>query len=180
MADASALLDVTVGGNTASSYISLEEADHYHTNHRSQNTEWFAVTDVEKRRHILWAMSSIETYFKWKGTKATTRQSLEWPRYRAYDDNKYLIGYDYTLSVYTIPTQVKNAVSEMAYQLMIGNSSAGTTPQELTGLKIDVIELKFNEAATDAKSIPDVIREMLMGVGSLKTTKVSTATLVRT
>ena len=177
MADATAQLDVTVGGSSASSYPSLAEADHYHENHRSQNPEWAPASDEEKRRHILWAMWIIETYFRWKGNRASNTQSLSWPRYRAYGHDKRLIGYDYTTGAYGIPMQLKNAVSEMAYQLLIGNT-AESTSQALTGLEVDVIKLEFDTPSAP-KPVPDRVQDMLIDLGSLKSKKTGTATLVR-
>lgn len=179
MADASTTLDTTVGGTDSSSYITLDEADHYHANHRNSNTEWDAATDLEKSRAILWAMGLIETRFRWNGVKASAANSLEWPRYYAFDSNGYLYGYDYTAQEYIIPQKLKDAVAELAYVLIVKDTTAELSSKGLKGLTVDVIKLEF-DSSDEPKTIPQNVLGLLTGLGAYKGPGAGQVSLVRT
>ena len=172
-------LNTVVGGPDSDCYLTLVEAEHYHDEHRNFNTAWTTANDTDKTRAMLWAMALIESRILWKGVKATSTQQLAWPRYYAYDNDGYLLGYDYTAGAYIIPEFVKFAVAELAYLLLISDRTADASSKGLKGLTVDVIKLEF-DASNEVKTIPESVLGLLIGLGTYKGPGAGQVSLVRT
>lgn len=91
----------------AESYLSVAEADAYHTNHG--NSTWSGAAAV-KEAALRRATRYLDGHYRarWKGFKRLRTQALEWPRYEVYD----LSGYD--IDSDSVPQAVKNALAEAA------------------------------------------------------------------
>lgn len=179
MAHPAVVIDTTVGGANANSYVTLAEVDDYLATHRLFVSGWSTGVDADRIAAIIWAMLLIEARIKWKGIKSTSIQSLSWPRYGAIDDDGYLIGYDYTSEVYIIPEYLKHAVSELAYLLKLSDRTAEVSSKGLNSLKLDVISLDFNEYNV-SETIPDSVMGYLIDLGTIKGPSSGIASLVRT
>ena len=104
-----------MGGSTATSYISIEEADALLFNTR-YNTTWQGNTEAEKSQHLVSATMWLET-MSWAGTRchpstddAALPQALAWPRSGASCD-----GIEATCGF--IPAQIKRATAILAAEL---------------------------------------------------------------
>lgn len=102
-------MDVTVGGAGAESYISVADADAYHSNRGS--IAWASATEPAKEQALRRATSWLDaTYLTLlPGLRTSGRsQALEWPRSGAADRGGFTIAND------EIPVEVKNACAEAA------------------------------------------------------------------
>lgn len=97
---------LTVGTD---SYISLEDADAYFEA-RWDSTAWDAATDPLKEACLRICATIIDNMYEWYGTATDEDQLLAWPRDGVYSPQGALLDKD------TIPTFIKNAQCELAYQ----------------------------------------------------------------
>ena len=122
-------LDTTIGGSSSDSYATVAELDAYLTAAYGETTA--VTTFVEKeeaeKEHRLRLAALILNTFPWRGAKASRDQRLEFPRWWRTDDEyeyvvedeDYYIDYsDITTNAPTIPSEVKYAQMELAYQVV--------------------------------------------------------------
>ena len=95
----------------AESYISVANADTYHSNRG--NSSWAALTTAVKEESLRKATEyMLQVYrLRWMGVRYTTVQALDFPRADVYTDaGKTVIDYD------EIPVEVTRACAELAYR----------------------------------------------------------------
>lgn len=93
----------------ANTYVDMTFCSNYQI--MMGNTDWVSYAQVDREAAILRAMRWLENFEgKWKGARATRSQALSWPRVNMLDHD----GYEIEDSV--IPTDLKEAVCEAAYQ----------------------------------------------------------------
>lgn len=154
------VLETGAGVPGANSYASLEYADEYFLSHPFYSDSWSGIISSDKRTALLIAASrQLDVQFLWRGTRVSTTQGLEWPRYGAYDD------YGQYISQNIVPERVVQATCEMAYYLSKGDVSQNTqASQGLDRLKIDVIELEFS-GSTSQPVVGSAVISLLRGLG---------------
>lgn len=99
------------GKSDANSYCSVAFADQYFENHNNPS-DWTGATQAEKEMALRNATQYLDLYYggRWRGRKKLLEedQSLDWPRYEAYDDNDRWIDSE------TIPVKLQEATAEAA------------------------------------------------------------------
>jgi len=93
----------------ADSYLSVADADAYHTNH-SNSVTWSGATTANKEKALRLATQHLDAKYetRWVGTRWSITQALNWPR-------SYVVLYDiYSISTTTIPQQLTDACAELA------------------------------------------------------------------
>lgn len=168
-------LTTDAGAANADSYVSLADADTYHTSHNAgQWTGEDTAKEAALRRATMWIDGRYRSRFP--GSRSNGRsQSLEWPRKNAYDTAGDLIGGT------EIPNEVVQAVCEAALREL---ASAGS-------LSPDIVEAQTVQSESvgpisttyAAKSGVDAQRPVLTVVDDLLAPVLSrrggTKTLVR-
>tara|TARA_Y100000310_G_scaffold344961_1_gene460802 strand:+ start:2551 stop:3063 length:513 start_codon:yes stop_codon:yes gene_type:complete len=94
---------------TAQSYLSVADADTYHTAH-SASTTWSGAAEADKEKALRLATQYLDALYgtRWVGSRWSLAQALDWPR-------SYVVLYDiYTISTSTIPQDLKDACAELA------------------------------------------------------------------
>ena len=157
-------LDTSVGTLTANSYVTVMEADEYHST-RLHNEQWTAAEESDKERALLWATRMLDNGVKFAGRRygLYEEQSLQWPRYRAFDSNGYYIEND------IVPKQVKDAQCELAWLLLQSDRtspSTGAATSSLSSLSVGPISLGFNPSADTIDVIPPSVIDLLQGLGT--------------
>lgn len=107
----------------ANAYIDVTFCDNYHTDRG--NSKWTAITDAEvKKACIVRATDYLEKRFgrKFKGTRRTRLQALQWPRHNASDASGWWVESD------TIPLKVKMACAEYALRAYLHGELAPDAP----------------------------------------------------
>lgn len=99
----SLIVEDGTGLSTAQSYVSVADADFYHTAHG--NATWTGI-DTLKEAALVRATQALDARYPWQGIRYVETQALDWPRSGAAD----IDGYEIT----GIPQGVKDALCEMA------------------------------------------------------------------
>lgn len=171
------VLDATVGGANSNSYTTEAEGDTYHEG-RLFATAWTGATTPIKEAGLVWATRILDAHFDWTGSKFSLEQALRWPRFGALDRDGELFDSN------ELPPELRDAVSELARLLIIGDRSIETGTEGLKRLKVDVIELEFDKFDR-IETISDEVYQMISHLGRLKNLsasggQVSAAQLLRT
>lgn len=148
--------DSTVGGANSNSYIDLAFANSFFERILKPNA-WDEASPDEQKRALMTATAWLEEY-DYAGSRATTIQSLKFPRFGMDNENgdpELLLGlYDETV----IPTPLGYAECELAYYLLTLGSAAsaaalttGTGP--ISSLKIGKsVEVRYQQQSASATS----------------------------
>ena len=172
-------INATVGASNANSYLTLVTAQSY-ADSDLDVSDWDAASADKRTRALITATRHLSALL-YIGSKASSTQSLPWPRRDA-------ITSDGELEDDEIPTQLLQAQWEIANALVkgvqISGSAAGTSlipglPNEgLQRVKLDVMEVEWKPGPSKkmtALSVvtPGLLRELIVGGG------VSTVGIVR-
>lgn len=121
-------LDTTIGGSDSDSYATVAELDSYLTAaYGEDNVSTFLEKEDDAKEHRLRLAALLLNTFPWRGAKASRDQRLEFPRWWRTDDEydyvsedeDYFINYsDITTNAPTVPTEIKYAQIEIAYQVV--------------------------------------------------------------
>ena len=97
------------GLETANGYISQSFADTYHTDR--YNTVWADYESDQKDAAIIRASDYVDKRFgrKFRGSRESRAQGLEWPRLSAFDNDGYAYSGDDA-----VPRNLQKAVAEYA------------------------------------------------------------------
>jgi len=117
----------TVGGSDSDSYSTLIEANAYLENFYGEiPTAWDALDDGPREERLKLSALLLNT-FPWRGAKASFNQRLAFPRFWhtddeyqwLLDDEEYFTDFsEIETNIPTIPTEVKYAQIEIAYQVV--------------------------------------------------------------
>jgi hypothetical protein len=182
-------LVTTAGATDANAYVSRAEATAIIDNLplAASRLVWTAAATADQDRAILYATVLLDRAFQWVGTRVTTTQALEWPRYVYSTYYGWSDGgsYDFSIDSTTIPERVKQATAEYARQLLDADRTADASTTGSAGgikkLKADVIEIEYFDSGgvtTASKPVPDAVALLLAGLGFLAGTQ-RTVPLVR-
>lgn len=145
-----AVIDATLSGASANSYVTLAEADAYFETVPDSST-WTDKADDAKNRAIISATRWIDA-LSFYGDRCTTTQALKWPR-----DEYKVDGID--LACTFIPEPVKIATYELA-RALANDTDAITGSTGTTGLydevKLGDLQVKYK----DSSMTPGVINNV--------------------
>lgn len=104
------------GLSTANAYISLADADTYVENH-SNTATWTDATDANQQKAIRLATQYLDATYgqRWRGTRYTSTQALDWPRSSYINKEGYATAYD------EVPAAVEAACVELAIRVLAGD-----------------------------------------------------------
>lgn len=105
------------GSATAESYISVADADSYHSLNGNPSS-WSGATTGEKESALRQATQYLDDKYqsRWRGERALSSQALRWPRVNVYDDDGFAV------SSTSIPAKLKQAVAVVALEVIGGTS----------------------------------------------------------
>ena len=156
-----AIINATVGGVSANSYITLAEANAYHESRLNSST-WDVATDDQKNRALITATRLLDEHMTWLGVWTSDEQALAWPRIGEPDDEGYL--YDNlgrTIDSNEIPVKLKEATAEFARFLLESDRTADST-EGIASVTVGSIGVSFNQnRPAQRKVIPDAVLEMI-------------------
>lgn len=105
------VIDATIGGADANSYLTLAEAETYFEG-RLHSSNWTGATEADKKSALVMSARMIDQTFAWQGSRASTTQALDWPRSSVVDCEGASV-----LST-IIPTQIQSAQCEQSLALL--------------------------------------------------------------
>lgn len=140
------------GLSTAESYISVADADIYIAAYKSDVTAWDAATTTAKEIAARQATMWLDGKSRWRGTKSTRTQALDWPRYGAYDDSGYLLD--------GVPVDLERATAEVMYLIINGDTITETVSRgtQVKKEKVGDIEVEYFPGAMQKPIYPEVMR----------------------
>lgn len=168
------VLDATVGGISANSYLTVAEADAYFET-RLHATAWEDTEEKDRAlmmatrvlnmmaqplKYLVTGKTTSESFFKtrrqWTGSPATTTQKLAWPRTGMFDANGNAIASN------VIPDALKEATAELAFQLLDADRTLDSDiqVQGLTSIRAGSVSLSFKDMV-EAKVLPDAVWNLM-------------------
>jgi len=149
---------------TANSYISLADANTYHSDRA--NTAWASATEAARNAALIKSAQWLDGKYRdrWIGFKADEDQSLCWPRYEAYDEDGYYIDSD------AVPTRITYAQAEAALAIIDGTDLTPTLDRggKVRREKVGPIETEYFDGApsrTVLTVVSDLVRGYITGPG---------------
>jgi hypothetical protein len=139
------------GKDNAESYISVVDADTYHSNRG--NTDWAALTTAEKERLLRIATDYMVAVYRlrWDGYRYVNTQALDWPRiYVPIRDICSVNAYPEYVDFDVVPNQVKNACADLALK---ANSETLLEDQSQQTIreKVGPIEVEYDKFSPQFK-----------------------------
>lgn len=136
-----AVIDATLSGASANSYVTLAAANTYFETVPDSST-WTNKTDDQKNRALISATRWIDA-LSFYGDRCTTTQALKWPR------NNYTVdGIDLACSL--IPEGIKTATYELA-RALANDTDAIIGSTGTTGLydqvELGELKVKYNKSS---------------------------------
>ena len=141
------------GKSNAESYISVADADTYHSNRG--NAAWAALDTATKESCLRKATDyMIGTYrSKWLGRRVLITQSLDWPRVGVILEDFGNVQFGaygfFQVSYQIVPTEVKNACAELALKAFSAELLADQK-QKIIEKTVGPIKVKYDPYAGQA------------------------------
>ena len=157
----------------ANSYLSVADADAYHT--LMANAAWADASGPDKEAALIRATAGIDTKYKgqWIGVKSVTGQRLAWPRAKVIDTDQPIVtveGESIPVSgAGAIPAALRDATAEVALiELTTRFVQRTVTKNDMVKReKVDVIETEFFASAQQlAAPLYPYIDSLLEGLAS--------------
>lgn len=152
-------LVTTSGSASADSYATQAEATAYLAI-RTTGTTWTALSSDVKDNYLRWAAIVLDT-MDWRGARTAETQALAWPREDVSDPDGFAIEDD------AIPTWLKRAQSEMAYQLVSNDWTQGQGPTYARRVKVGSLEVEGETHKKIPSSVLAFLRPYLRSVPGL-------------
>ena len=135
-------LIATPGAEDANSFVTRAEFVEWLTTRLRKPTSVTGAGDSTKDAALIWATRLVNALC-WTGSGVTATQRLNWPRTGMLYQTLFAVPID------AIPQDLKNAVMEMAYILLVGDpvSPASAIFKGLNKIKAGSVELGFNKLA---------------------------------
>lgn len=155
-------LDATVGGASANSFGTRAEANTFFAD-RLYTTVWDAASDANKDKALMTACFEI-SQLRFFGEKATSTQSLPWPRLCVRNDDSGFAATGYYASD-EIPTKLKQAQFIYAHELLKSDSISENQMSGLRSLSTGTLSLELDPTMIQAPGkIPSEAMRLLRGL----------------
>lgn len=161
------MIDASPTSATANSYTTVEEATTFLTEERLFSDVWIAATEAEQERALLWARYLFESMWTWKGSRVSTTQPLQFPR--------YLDGVNTGF-----PTALRRAQAEVAMLLLEKDPTKqlALLQRGFKRAKADVLEVTLDKSFVP-EVFPQFVRSSLVEYGELEVVQGSTTRIVK-
>lgn len=164
-------IDATVGGSSSNSYITVEEADAYFLTCYNKPL-WSGTSSNNKEIVLIESTRLLDTLVRWNGYLKSDTQALKWPRTYVPTPDALYDWAESSLESYIsdsiIPKDVKNAVCELAYSLLV-NGGFISSENELSKVKVGPIDIDFSDTVK-TNGLPIIVRDMISKLGSYSNT----------
>jgi len=152
------VLDGTVGGVSANTYVTLAAAETYFEGKLHKDV-WSAAANADKNIALVEATRTLDAYYVWAEypTDTTTPQALSWPRVGVLDSDRWT-----TIDDDDLPDELAWATCELALAILTGDRTADSDveTQGLLKLVAGSVELEFKDAVY-AKPVPDIVVNLI-------------------
>jgi hypothetical protein len=113
----SLIVEDGTGKGDANSYLSVADADTYHTDH-SGSADWSGAAAADKEKALRLATQYLDVRYdgKWKSRRSNSGQALAWPRANVEDADGYYYSSD------ELPQRLRDAAAELALRVIEGDT----------------------------------------------------------
>lgn len=152
------------GVENANSYATVQQGDDYHAA-RLRSETWTAADQPTKEAALQQASAYLDAVTIWRGQRKTASQSLAFPRYGLTIEGLELPHDE-------IPKQVVEATCELARRLIDTDLISDQDSDNISEMTMGggALGLKFRDDARTNR-IPEIITEILRGIGSIPSGK---------
>lgn len=157
-------IDTTIGGASANSYTSMDEAEAY-LDSRLNSTAWDDAGADDRKRALLMAAQRLDRE-NWLGSRVNSTQRLAWPRVGArkvdsvgggwFSGYPYWGGYGEQYTSTEIPQLVKDAQCELALAYLEGFDDGGA--ESMDSFTTDGVSVKLRSSKPDGGLPPRVLQ----------------------
>lgn len=152
------------GFSSSNTYGTVAEADDYLSRYEiSSNTlTWSSLVDDDKEKYLIQATAELDGMYRlrFKGSKTSSIQALEFPRYGVYNLSGYAVDSN------SVPSKIKYAIFEIAKRLSEGTDirpdldRAGAIKRKKVGpLETEYFDGAYNQ--TFFQKINDLIKDFV-------------------
>jgi hypothetical protein len=144
----------------AESYCTVAYADQYHE--QRANTGWSGLETPQKEAYLRRATEYMLGVYRqrWKGTRETATQALDWPRVDVEIDT-------YSVPAGSVPVEVRKACAILALKAIKGELDPDPT-QAVKRKKVDVLETEYFEpTSTRRHKVVEDLLEPFLGSNGL-------------
>lgn len=168
------MLDSTVGGPDANSYVSEDDASSYFETMLNAQS-WLDARAPTRESALITASRLLDENVNWYGSIASDLQSLRWPRSGVYDQDSR----EFLTS--TIPAGLKNITCDLALYLIENGGYTESTTQ-FTAINLGPLGLKYKDGSTFGfpKQVIEALKLFGIYEGPLSGRQASNIKLVRT
>lgn len=161
-------IDTTIGGASANSYASMDEAETY-LDSRLNIVAWFDAGPDDRKRALLMAAQRLDRE-NWLGNRATSTQRLAWPRADVrkvdsvgigFSGYSWDFGWGESYSTTEIPQPVKDAQCELALAYLEGFDDG--VKDAVESYSIDGVSKKFR-ATRPHGGLPPRVLQLIGGL----------------
>ena len=164
--DVTLIVEDGSGLPNANSYCDLDYAIEYCT--MKGYTSWQSLSENEQKIFIIRGTEFVDNFYNWKGIRSKGSQSLAFPRFDLFDDDRYEIN--------GIPEKLKKACLEAAFLNSTSGSDTLFATKDENGAvkrqKVDSLEVEYfsnqqngtNLNKVDYTSIYDILNKLLKGL----------------
>jgi len=154
----------------AESYISVTDADTYHSN--LGNTNWTGTTAVKEAALRKTTQYIQQTYFsQWAGYRNTSTQALDWPR--IYVEIKGLRYTEYVLNT-VVPQEIVDACASLALRAL-SDDLMSDEERAVVSETVDIISVTYSEYSGQQKKYPEIdkmLSRYMLAVGGVPMVRV--------
>lgn len=137
------------GLTNSESYISVSEADLYHSNRG--NAHWTGSVS-HKENHLRKATEYLDRTYLFKGALVKFNQALRWPRYSVTDEEGRNLSNQ-------IPKVIKDAIAELALiSLTTTLDPVLTSSNFVKRKKVDSLEIEYSNSAPSVSLMPQITK----------------------
>jgi hypothetical protein len=161
------------GLSTAESFISVADASTYHANRG--NTAWATLSPDTCEQVLRKATDYMTEAYRtrWAGSRVSTTQALDWPRYAVPMRD---VGLDGSTALYpsnAVPQAVKSACAALALKASIADLTPDLS-QAVKSKKVGQVEVVYQDysAATKTyRAIDNILAPLLVNGGGLRVSR---------
>jgi hypothetical protein len=163
------------GDPAANSYVTVAEVDAIHSISLYAD-EWNQSTDDDKAKAIISATRLIDADCRFRGYRRTEAQALEWPRYKAKNDDAYGQRPGQISALYMsyyddskIPERLKQGVAQVALDLLRGDRTQDVSSKGIRSLGIGQGAVTLSiDSGTVQTPLSDAAKRILAKLGSFR------------
>lgn len=155
----------------STSYVTVEYADLYHED--QNNTSWALATTANKQFALMRTTTAADTIWlsRWRGTKSSSSQALQWPRSDATDDDDFdLTG---------VPGYLEKLICEAALlelnspgTLLASLDRGGAVKSESVASAVKIEYFEWASGTTVYPRLNDLVRPLIIaGSGQIPTSR---------